>query len=293
MALDLKKLLNNPSAQPFNSLANLVDLSSTAGELYLVSPQNIESEVYIFDTRGEEEATLESEITDNWVEDNTMVQDHIGLKPMVITLRGYVGELTNKIPDELRELQKKSLEKLGDASKYVPNLDVMAASPFLPKLTTQAQSIVNRTAEVYGIYKKANKTVKRLEDRMAGVAVPDVSNQQKVWGRFYDLWQKRSLVTVYTPFGVYNSMAILSVNARQEEDSAYMSEFSVTFKEFRVVGDISSYNDEAKTRQAQAEARLSEQKDKGVKKPSNSSQLIQFISAPVKYVSRLFSGFGD
>ena len=93
MALQLQKLLNNPMAQPLNSLSNLVDLASTAGGMYVVAPEDIKSEVYLFDTRGEEEATLESDITDNWVEANYTIQDHIGLKPMVITLSGYVGEL--------------------------------------------------------------------------------------------------------------------------------------------------------------------------------------------------------
>lgn len=93
MALDLGKILNNPYAFKLNSLTNIVDLASTAGEMFLVAPEKLQNEVYIFDTRGDEDVTLESEITDNWVEDNSTMQDHIGLKPMSITLTGYVGEL--------------------------------------------------------------------------------------------------------------------------------------------------------------------------------------------------------
>ena len=285
MALQLSKLLDNPQAKPFNSLVNLVDLSSTAGELYLVAPEDIKSEVYIFDTRGEEEATLESDITDNWVEDNTSMQDHIGLKPMTITLRGYVGELTNKLPKELTELQEKAYNSLGDWRRFVPNANIMAASPFAPTLTTQAQYIVNRANEVYGIYKKANRTISRLEDRMEQIPTPDVTNQQKVWGRFYELWEKRSLVSVYTPFGVFTSMAILSLNARQEEESSYISEFSVTFKKVRIAGEIKTYNDEDKQKQAQAALTLSEQKDKGIKKPSNKSLILQGIDQAKKLLN--------
>lgn len=288
MALELQRILNNSYASPFNSLTNLVDLASTAGEMYLVAPEDIKSEVYVFDTRGEESASLESDITDNWVEDNTTMQDHIGLKPMTITLRGYVGELTNKVDPDLQQIE----EKYRNLSPKLPNLSISALNPFLPQLTTQAQYIVNRAEEVYGIYKKANRTIDRLEDRMAGVVEPDVSNQQKVWGRFYDIWKKRSLVTVYTPFGAYNSMAILSLNARQEEDSAYISEFSVTFKEIRIAKKISTYSDPEKEKSAKAAMTMAKQQDKGVKKPSDNTSWFKHAVnvGPAQAVKDLMSG---
>ena len=91
MALQLDKILDNPYALKLNSLTNLVDLASTSGEMFLVAPQNLENETYLFDTRSDEELNLDSDITDHWVEANYTIQDHIGLKPMQITLSGYVG----------------------------------------------------------------------------------------------------------------------------------------------------------------------------------------------------------
>lgn len=286
MALELSRILNNSYAQPFNSLTNLVDLASTAGEMYLVAPEKIESEVYIFDTRGEEEASLESDITDNWIEDNTTMQDHIGLKPLMITLRGYVGELTNKTDADLQQL----IDKYRNLSPKLPNLTVAPLNPFLPKLTTQAQYIVNRAEEVYGIYKKANQTVSRLEDKLAGVPTPpNVSNQQKVFGKFYELWKTRTLCSVYTPFGVRNSMAIQSLNARQAEDSAYISEFSVTFKEIRIAGSVLSYNDVDKEKSAKASMTMADQKDKGVKKPKTTILNTFLTEGPVAAYNQILS----
>lgn len=259
MALQLDKILNNPAIKPFNNLTNLVDLASTAGEMFVVAPEKIENQVYLFDTRGEEEVSLESDITDNWVEDNKTMQDHIGLKPMTITLSGYVGELTNKLPDVFPE-----------ALSRVPD-QLSGISAFMPKLTTQTQYILNRTQEVYGIYEKANRTVKtgynRIEALKDGVEVPkEVPNQQKVFAQFYDLWQQRGLYTVYTPFGVYNNMAIQALRARQEEDSSYISEFSVTFKQIRIAGQMWQYNDPAKLAEITKQT-LSPQIDKGIKMP--------------------------
>lgn len=259
MSLQLDKLLQNSKALPFNSLVNLVDLSSTAGDLFLVAPEDIRSEVYVFDTRGEEEVAFESEITDNWVEDNTSAQDHIGLKPMTITLSGYVGELTNKVKPE---------------EKIVQRADTMLSgvSAFIPELTTSAQYVMNRAREVYGIYEKANQTVDRLEDFMEQIPVPEeVTNQQKVYGKFEQIWSNRRLVTVYTPFGAFNNMAIQSLNARQDEDSSYISSFSVTFKQIRKVDTIMSYQNVQKQRAGRAAMTLAEQKDKGVQKPASST----------------------
>lgn len=259
MALQLDKILNNPAIKPFNSLTNLVDLASTAGEMFVVAPEKIESQVYLFDTRGEEEVSLESDITDNWVEDNKTMQDHIGLKPMTITLSGYVGELTNKLP----EIFPEELSRVPD--------QLSGISAFMPELTTQTQYILNRTQEVYGIYEKANRTVKtgynRLEALKDGVEVPkEVPNQQKVFAQFYDLWQQRGLYTVYTPFGVYNNMAIQALRARQEEDSSYISEFSVTFKQIRIAGQMLEYKDPVKLAEITKQT-LSPQVDKGIKMP--------------------------
>lgn len=277
MSLQLNRLLDNPAAKPFNSLVNLVDLASTAGQMFVVAPEDIKSEVYLFDTRGEERATLESEITDNWVEDNKTMQDHIGLKPIIITLSGYVGELTNKLP-------KGTPEELAQ----VPNM-LSGISAFAPQLTTQAQYILNRAQEVYGVYEKANRTVQRIEDKLGLIELPeDVPNQQKVFDKFYEIWEKRGLSTVYTPFGVFDNMAIMSLNARQDEESTFISEFRVTFKKIRIAGQAWTYNSPelAKT----AKQTLTKQVDKGIKMPSNKSQLLELASDPMGWAKSIFSG---
>lgn len=258
MALDLSKILDNPYAMKLNSLTNLVDLASTAGEMFLVAPENMRTETYIFDTRSDEEVTLDSEITDHWVEANYTIQDHIGLKPMQITLSGYVGELKNT-PDNQLESATKGI---------TPVLDSL--SPFAPQITSQAQYILNRANEVYGVYEKANQTVSRIEDVMQQIPVPsEASKQQQAFGKFYEIWKTRQLCTIYTPFGAYDSMAILKLQAKQSEDSIYYSDFSITFKQIRIADKIYNYKDTKKSKGRTAKT-LSKQVDKGVKKNASS-----------------------
>ena len=250
--MQLGKLLNNPYALKLNSLTNPVDLASTAGDMFLVAPEKLQKEVYIFDTRGDEDVTLESEITDNWVENNSTMQDHIGLKPMTITLSGYVGELKTTPRTE----EKAAYETVSSITQ--------ALAPLTPQLTAQSQYIFNRAQEVYDIYKKANKTIDRIENALAKIPVPDeASKQQQAFGKFYEMWATRQLSTVYTPFGAFNSMAIEKVSAKQSEEGVYISEFSVTFKQVRIAQTINV----AKKSAGRAANTLSKQVDKGVKKP--------------------------
>lgn len=267
MALQLQKILDNPEAQVFNNLANLVDLASTAATMYVVQPADPNSEVFLFDTRGEEEAKIESDITDNWIENNSAIQDHIGLKPLIITLRGYVGELTNKVDPDIQEL----LRKYENSSDKAPNLTVAPLNPFLPSLTTQAQYIVNRAEEVYGVYKKANKTVNRIDEKMAGIPTADLTRQQEVFNKLKLLWENRSLSYVYTPYGIFPNMAILTLNARQDEETKSISEFSVTFKQIRIADQVASYYDPEREKSAKAAMQLAKQQDKGIKKPVDKS----------------------
>ena len=258
MALQLDKILNNPYAFKLNSLTNLVDLASTAGEMFLVAPQSLEKEVYVFDSRGDEEVVLESDITDNWVEDNSAMQDHIGLKPMTITLSGYVGELKSTPRTEMQAVMQTSSSIM------------QALTPIMPQLTAQSQYIFNRTQEVFDIYNKANQTAGRLEQTLQQIPVPEeASAQQKAFGRFYEMWTTRQLSTVYSPFGAYNSMAIEKITAKQNEDSAWISEFSVTFKQIRIAQTVSV----SKKKAGRTSSGLSKQVDKGVKKPEKTAAL--------------------
>lgn len=253
MSLNLGKILNNPYALKLNSLTNIADLASTAGEMFLVAPEKLQTEVYVFDTRGDEEVNLESDITDNWVEDNSTMQDHIGLKPMSITLTGYVGELC-------------TTPRTEESAVYETASSIMEAmTPLLPQLTTQSQYIFNRVKETYDIYNKANKTVDRLENTLKKIPVPqEASKQQQAFGRFYEMWATRQLSTVYTPFGAYNSMAIERITAKQAEESAWISEFSVTFKQVRIASTIVVAQKKQAGRTGQT---LSKQVDKGTKRP--------------------------
>lgn len=56
---------------------------------------DLTGEALLFDYESENTASLESDITDHFVEDNTYLNDHIALRPEIISVRGFKGELSN------------------------------------------------------------------------------------------------------------------------------------------------------------------------------------------------------
>ena len=53
---------------------------------------------FLFGLASDEYLELVSEITDNWLEDNTAIADNIALLPEKVTLRGMIAELTDRRP---------------------------------------------------------------------------------------------------------------------------------------------------------------------------------------------------
>lgn len=76
---------------------DLIEALSTLEDLALIRPQNPPEGIsgFLFDIIGDESISLESDITDNFLENNTAIQDQIALRPEIITVHGLVAELTN------------------------------------------------------------------------------------------------------------------------------------------------------------------------------------------------------
>src|SRR5271163_4191719 len=91
----------------FQDISTTAQLITTA--LALVTPQaNIGYKpqsltgavlpTLLFHTEGENVAHLQSDITDHFIEDNTAINDQIALKPEMVTVHGFIGELNDVFP---------------------------------------------------------------------------------------------------------------------------------------------------------------------------------------------------
>lgn len=77
---------------------SIYDQLTTLERAAIVRPNNPPRGIagFLFDYDAEQFLELMSEITDNYIEDNTAIADNITLLPERVTLRGMIGELTDQ-----------------------------------------------------------------------------------------------------------------------------------------------------------------------------------------------------
>ena len=193
---------------------------------YVVTPKGYEGTCgYIFDVVSEQSISLEAEITDHYVEDNSAIQDNKANKPKQITISGLVGEVVYTGPTiELQTLLLAN-EKLSSIDAFKPGL-TQGAIQTLNKAATKirngfalANSLINTGVNLLNTFKKKSNTP---------------TKQAFAYTWLETLYRTNYLCTVSTPFGFFDNMLIQGITATQSSESQSYSDFVIKFKEFRV-----------------------------------------------------------
>lgn len=200
---------------------------------YVVAPLNAFGlGGFVFDVQGEGRAQLRAEITDHYTEDNKSVQDHIARRPKRITLSGYVGELVYRSDDNRgQSILQEVTQKLTVISAFLPKISAAAtqgqaalADPTNSSLTLNSLAdALPGAANIYGLVKNTLG------------AVGTQASQQNAYNYLSACFEQGILMGVQTPWEFLTNMAIESIDATQSEDSAYISDFTVTYKQIRIV----------------------------------------------------------
>lgn len=206
---------------------------------------------YIFSTCTMEELKLSADITDQYVEDNTAIQDNMAIKPLQFTLKGFVAEkfynrkaeaeklgLTNKIAN--------TFSKLSPVASLSPTLSsymqsAVATSTFIEANVNKIVKSVGTVANAYKALKgKSPKDmldiINNLKDKTG------IENQYYAVQRFESLLNSRTPVTVANAMGIFENLYITSVSVAQG-DSPMVSEIIVTLKQLRFTSTVLSYID--------------------------------------------------
>lgn len=170
---------------------------------------------FLFHVIGEESLNYQADITDHYVEDNATMQDHIAQKPLTILLSGYISELNNVVPVELRTLKNiaNKLELLG---------------AYTPTITATALRAYNTADQVYRAYKKTEDAYKTA---IGGKGA--VTKQAKAWNEFDTYFKNRTLFYVQTPWAKFKNMAIQTMRIVQSDTDKNSTDFEITFKQIR------------------------------------------------------------
>ena len=242
-------------------LATATTTATTLSNLILVSPQNTigyqpqnppnadgtpslapQPPALLFNYEGEQTASLDSDITDHFIEDNTALQDQIALRPPIITTHGFIGELNDIAPSFLAPVQV-AAQKLTTVSAYTPSLSTTALIAYNTafQLYQTAQSAINSAVAAYSsIAGIGGETVITGNNKNPVITQPNQTAQQTAFQLFYGYWSNRTLFTIQTPWAVFDNMAIKSLRAIQDADTNVITDFEVSFKQIRVASTTTS-----------------------------------------------------
>lgn len=236
-------ITENPQAVNIDTGAQK-DIAEAAVELF-------DGSELLFSVTRNHSATLNAQITDNYVESNIAIQDHIAFAPISVTLSGLVGEnvLTSEVAiqqaqDELE--QAKERQRLSGNFFYLPNYlnegfsSSMVATKLstidgiIPSMSNYTQMAVNAIEYVYDAAnsfltsKWANKNNAVLDNSRISPTEPTAL--QKAYEKIENTFYGRKPNVVYTPWAVYNNMYIQGVDVLQDELNNII-DVSITFKQ--------------------------------------------------------------
>lgn len=267
-----------------DTIFNGAELTNNFTNKFIVSPVfNLGIAGFVFDIPKETRISLESNSTDHFAEDNSALQDHIALKPIIIETGGFVSELKYSQEDPKNEIQELA-ERLTRINAFIPPLTNAARSArdTIKQAKTESlglnilESSTNSAIDIYKAYKDINS--------------PN-TEQARAFNFFKALRDARQLVAIDTPWGFYNNLEIRSLTAVQNADTNSVTDFNLTLKEFRtartqfVVSKFQNFQGRALVQRA---AKQNQGKAQG-KKKGLSSLLFKGGEFSSKFISDLFN----
>ena len=215
------------SINTFGAAANLVTIGSSTLSLLPLGkalfkdpnpPKGIDG--FVFDIKMSERVDYSADITDHYTEFNYAIQDHIALNPIKVTLVGKVGELIWREPVALA-FARAAISRLGALGVLSPGQSATATNAL-----ANANTAVNA-------YRVAEKTFDSMKSFLDGGNYQNA--QQKAFTTFEDYFNRRTLLTIETPWKHYENMAIESWTAEQDDKSIYETVYTLNFKEMNFV----------------------------------------------------------
>ena len=192
--------------------------------LFLASQQNDKFPTIVlfkkFGVANDGTLTLPSDITTNYAEDMVAIQDHWALPPITYVMSGLIGEVVYSSPTSWATGVQNILSPLQPIAALVPTLGSYTQAAV--NVATQIQSSVDRYIDI----------AKAAISQWTGLGVQQTSNQQYIVQKLMDARLNRQLVTVATPYGVFDSMAIANVVVR-ETGSKYQSNVEISLQQWR------------------------------------------------------------
>ena len=220
-----------------------------------------------FHTVTDDTINFQSNITDNWVENNTAIQDHIAISPVTITMRGLIGEQvysSKQAEDEYKSAlmqansvnaRGKAIARFGDIYELKDDGKLTAISAYFPEVSNITQTAQNmwdrheasrkKAERIAGIFtgQANNNLAVKMNDYSGLNSNLTESKLKQICEEIKDYWINRKSFVAQTPFGTFDNMYIQSVSLHQGNEN-FIGDVSITLKQLRFAQTLTTKADE-------------------------------------------------
>jgi len=168
------------------------------------------------DIVGDEQVTLENDVTDYYVETNIAYQDQISVKPVIYTISGEVGELVYRKNDTDNSILSALPEKLT------------AIASFIPPTTKKVNQIRNKVIKVSNFVNSIDNFVSRISKLN-----DDSSAQNQAFNRLIQLRNDRTPINIVCPWGILEGFVITRLEFLQKGETRDKTYITISFKELK------------------------------------------------------------
>ncbi|RPJ58267.1 MAG: hypothetical protein EHM12_08260 [Dehalococcoidia bacterium] len=220
----VNQTVSNIAGQSANAVSDAAGfLNNTVGSL--IYPPSVEGiQGWLFDVKKTEQLDIDADITDHYMEYNSFVNDHIVRKPRVIQLSGYIGELVGRKPEMIEAILQFMANTLSQVNAYLGD--------YSPQALQIMQTVISQTKSYANTVNQAINKTKNMIKQFSGAGA-FLTAQQRAYEDLYALFLSNDLLTVQTPFAIFENMKIQKITMVQGEDSTDYSDITVTLKEMR------------------------------------------------------------
>lgn len=220
-----------------------------------------------FDTITEHSVNIQNQITDNWLENNSAVQDAIAHSPITVTLSGVSGELVYVPNSEDKRFLRSIYESINAKIKGEPYVDKLKDYDIPNKLAV----IPELLPPVDNVTQMARNLAMQIEDNIARykkivdsfiLNKNDESRLQEIYRKLMILRDNNTSLVVETPFATFESMYIQSISFTQGNEN-YSANISMTLKQLNFSDVVETNVDTARLAEINASMRA-EVEDHGV-----------------------------
>lgn len=301
--------INTPGAAS-SAIQGTIQSSVSTPQAALKIEQNKNFVRYLFfQTVTEDTVNFQSQMTDNWVENNTAIHDHIAISPVTITMRGLVGELVYSSREAELDYERELAQanainskdtiflQFGENNRPIYDIGgkLTAISAFIPEVSNVTQMAQNMWDRHEAAARKAtrifntlfNLNKQTLNSKMTAYSGLSSnlkeSKLKEVCETLKDYWLNRTSLVADTPFGDFENMYITSVSLHQGNEN-FIGEITVTLKQLRFAQTLTTEADKDVLAKYNAYARA--QEENNGKAQGENSYMYDKLTPGAAYINR-------